>query len=99
MGAGSGAPTAANLGGADALAAPPADGVSAARECLRRGDQACAVRALEGHATTPTSLALLIETYRATGDAAKARAQMQAFVARYPADPRAKVYERLLSAR
>jgi pSer/pThr/pTyr-binding forkhead associated (FHA) protein len=55
-----------------------------ARNCLARGDQRCAVRALEGHAENSQELALLIETYRALGETKKAVRHMENFVARYP---------------
>jgi pSer/pThr/pTyr-binding forkhead associated (FHA) protein len=55
-----------------------------ARNCLARGDQRCAVRALEGHAENSQELALLIETYRALGETKKAVRHMESFVARYP---------------
>ena len=68
-------------------------GLDAARQCLRRGDSACVIRALEGgHADSPAALALLIETYRSTGDGAASQREMRSFVQRYPSDRRADRY-------
>lgn len=71
-------------------------GLAAAQACLAEGDNACAIRALEGNARTPRELALLIETYRATGDAEKARAAMKTFVERYPDDRSSDRFRRTL---
>jgi len=82
----------------DGLEEPlPAVGLEAARACLRQGDNACVVRALEGHADSASALALLIETLRTMGDEATARRHMRTFVARYPGDRRTPAYRDLLA--
>jgi pSer/pThr/pTyr-binding forkhead associated (FHA) protein/tetratricopeptide (TPR) repeat protein len=68
-----------------------------ARNCLARGDQRCAVRALEGHAENSQELALLIETYRALGETKKAVRHMENFVARYPTARQAPQYRQFIS--
>jgi pSer/pThr/pTyr-binding forkhead associated (FHA) protein/tetratricopeptide (TPR) repeat protein len=68
-----------------------------ARSCLARGDQRCAVRALEGHAQTPQELALLIETYRALGETKKAVKHMESFVERYPTARQAPQYRQFIA--
>lgn len=76
---------------------PRTGGIDAARECLQRSDNACAIAALEGgRARTPSGLALLIETYRATGNTSAARRHMRSFVRKYPNHGRAAVYARML---
>jgi ABC transport system ATP-binding/permease protein len=59
------------------------DAAKVARNCLARGDQRCAVKALEGNAESAQELALLIETYRALGETKKAVKHMETFVTRY----------------
>jgi ABC transport system ATP-binding/permease protein len=68
---------------APAARAEPEDPAKTARNCLARGDQRCAVRALEGKASNAQELALLIETYRALGETKKAVKHMETFVARF----------------
>ena len=68
-----------------------------ARSCLARGDQRCAVRALEGRASNAQELALLIETYRALGDSSRAVRNMQRFVKRYPNARQAPQYRQFLA--
>jgi hypothetical protein len=63
-----------------------------ARSCLARGDQRCAVRALEGRTENAQELALLIETYRALGETKKAVKHMETFVQRYPSARQAPQY-------
>jgi pSer/pThr/pTyr-binding forkhead associated (FHA) protein/tetratricopeptide (TPR) repeat protein len=63
-----------------------------ARSCLARGDQRCAVRALEGRTESAQELALLIETYRALGETKKAVKHMETFVQRYPSARQAPQY-------
>lgn len=76
--------SAAESRGADSAPSEAESPAKAARNCLARGDQRCAVRALEGHAENSQELALLIETYRALGETKKAVRHMENFVARYP---------------
>ncbi|MFT3921213.1 MAG: FHA domain-containing protein [Myxococcales bacterium] len=68
-----------------------------ARNCLARGDQRCAVRALEGHAENSQELALLIETYRALGETKKAVRHMENFVARYPTARQTPQYKQFMT--
>lgn len=68
-----------------------------ARNCLARGDQRCAVRALEGRTENAQELALLIETYRALGETKKAVRHMENFVARYPTARQAAQYRQFIS--
>jgi pSer/pThr/pTyr-binding forkhead associated (FHA) protein/outer membrane protein assembly factor BamD (BamD/ComL family) len=68
-----------------------------ARNCLARGDQRCAVRALEGHAENSQELALLIETYRALGETKKAVRHMENFVSRYPTARQAPQYRQFIA--
>ncbi|MCB9661341.1 MAG: FHA domain-containing protein [Sandaracinaceae bacterium] len=64
-----------------------------ARDCMRAGDNACVVAALEGgRARSAASLSLLIETYRQMGNQEAARRHMRTFVTRYPDDRRATNY-------
>ncbi len=68
-----------------------------ARECMRAGDNACVVNALEGgRARSAASLSLLIETYRQMGNQDAARRHMRTFVQRYPDDRRASNYSTAL---
>ncbi|MCA9533484.1 MAG: FHA domain-containing protein [Myxococcales bacterium] len=68
-----------------------------ARECMRAGDNACVVSALEGgRARSAASLSLLIETYRQMGNQEAARRHMRTFVTRYPDDRRAANYSAAL---
>jgi len=67
-----------------------------ANACLARGDNECVIRALDGSANTPQELGLLIETYRAIGDTAKAQKNMGAYVKRFPTAPRSDAYRRML---
>jgi ABC transport system ATP-binding/permease protein len=83
----------ATEGGAGAGGATPFDEALA---CASKGDNACVVKSLEGRATTPRALALLIETYRAMGNADAAARNMRLFVSRYPSDRRASRYEQFL---
>lgn len=69
----------------------------AARNCLARGDQRCAVRALEGHTENAQELALLIETYRALGETKKAVKHMENFVARYPTARQVPQYRQFIA--
>lgn len=82
----------------------PADAVAEAdspaklaRNCLARGDQRCAVRALEGRTDNAQDLALLIETYRALGETKKAVRHMENFVARYPTARQAAQYRQFIA--
>jgi hypothetical protein len=68
-----------------------------ARNCLARGDQRCAVRALEGHAENAQELALLIETYRALGETKKAVRHMESFVELYPTARQAPQYRQFIT--
>jgi hypothetical protein len=81
------------------LIAAPSGGPSAldaAQACLGRGDNECVIHALEGQANTSQELGLLIETYRATGDAQKAQRNMATYVKRFPNAARAETYRRML---
>ncbi len=64
--------------------------------CLSRGDNACVISALEGKARSPREMELLIETYRATGQADAATRTMRAYVERHPNERRAATYAKQL---
>lgn len=66
-----------------------------ARECVRRGDNACVIRLLEGHAWNPSQLESLIEAYRARGQTALALRHMRTYV-RLADGPRARAYRQIL---
>lgn len=77
-------------------AAGSAQAFETAQACVARGDNECVIRALDGNAGSPQALRLLIETYRTTGDTAKAQKSMALFVKRYPDESAAKTYRRML---
>lgn len=86
-----------------ALAAPgsgPSSSEASAMElasaCLARGDNECVIRALEGNAGSERELGLLIETYRAIGDAKSAQKNMATYLKRFPSARRAETYRRML---
>jgi hypothetical protein len=76
--------------------APKQRPIDAAMACLGTGDNACVVKALEGKAKSAQELELLIETYRAMGNAAKAEKYMEVYVDKHPGERRAAAYRRLL---
>jgi pSer/pThr/pTyr-binding forkhead associated (FHA) protein/tetratricopeptide (TPR) repeat protein len=76
---------------------PEESPAKAARACLARGDQRCAVKALEGRADDAQELALLIETYRALGDTKKAVKHMETFVERFPSARQAPQYRQFIA--
>jgi hypothetical protein len=76
--------------------APKQRPIDAAMACLGTGDNACVVKALEGKAKSAQELELLIETYRAMGNAAKAEKYMEIYVDKHPGERRAAAYRRLL---
>ena len=83
--------------GADKSTSRRSDRIEEARACVERGDNDCVIRVLEnGGARTPSSLALLIETYRATGNTAAAKGHMRTFVRRYPRNARTPRYQEML---
>ena len=67
-----------------------------ANACLGRGDNECVIRALDGNASSPQELGLLIETYRAIGDTQKAQKNMANYLKRFPSAPRSDAYRRML---
>jgi hypothetical protein len=76
--------------------APKQRPIDAAMACLGTGDNACVVKALEGKAKSAQELELLIETYRAMGNAPKAEKYMEIYVDKHPGERRAAAYRRLL---
>jgi pSer/pThr/pTyr-binding forkhead associated (FHA) protein len=85
---------------APSASGPEAEGESpakVARNCLARGDQRCAVRALEGRAENSQELALLIETYRALGETKKAVRHMESFISKYPTARQAPQYRQFIA--
>jgi hypothetical protein len=70
--------------------------MEAANACLGRGDNECVIHTLEGNTNTWQELGLLVETYRAIGDAAKAQKNMATYVKRFPSAPKADAYRRML---
>jgi hypothetical protein len=73
----------------------PAGGLTpmqAARACLARNDQACAVAALENRARTAQELELLIETSRSMGRTDQVKKHMKLYLERYPSERRAAAY-------
>lgn len=98
------APAYTGLGGGGAGSRPARvgrgkHGILAARDCLLRGDQWCAIHALEGHTANSADLSLLIETYRAAGDIEAAERNMRELVKRYPTSRAASRYSKYLRAR
>ncbi len=76
---------------------PSANLEAQARELTSRGDNQGVIRLLGGgRARTPTSLSLLIEAYRTTGQRSRAMASMQSFVDRYGSHPRSQGYRQIL---
>lgn len=69
-----------------------------ASACLARGDNECVIRALEGNAGTERELGLLIETYRAIGDAKSAQKNIGVYLKRFPSGRRADYYRGLLQS-
>lgn len=84
---------------AEAAGSEKDDGAAAkvARNCLARGDQRCAVKALEGNASSAQELALLIETYRALSETKKAVKHMETFVQRYPTARQTPQYRQFIA--
>ncbi|HMI92481.1 MAG TPA: hypothetical protein VK509_14000, partial [Polyangiales bacterium] len=82
-----------------AVKAPAATPMQAAMTCLTTGDNACAVKALEGKTRNAQELELLIETYRTLGNSAKAERWMNAYIEKYPGERRANTYRRQLERR
>jgi pSer/pThr/pTyr-binding forkhead associated (FHA) protein len=83
-----------------ALAAAPASGdvpFEVAKTCLSRGDQWCAIRALEGKTRSARELALLVESYRSVGDTPRMVRSMSDFVVRFPNAPQASAYREFLA--
>jgi len=78
--------------------APVAGGLAAAKECLQRGDNPCAIAALR-RATTPAELALRIATHRQMGNTQAAVRDMQTYMGRYPSDTRSVEYREFLRLR
>ncbi|MDQ3037015.1 MAG: hypothetical protein M3Y87_31770, partial [Myxococcota bacterium] len=70
--------------------------LAAARDCLARGDQTCAVRALEGRARVEDEWRMLIETYRAMGNTPRALDAMQRYIQRFPTGSRTPQYRQIL---
>jgi ABC transport system ATP-binding/permease protein len=74
----------------------PAPAIELASACLARGDNECVIKALEGNASSERELGLLIETYRAIGDAKSAQKNMAVYLKRFPTARRADTYRRML---
>lgn len=89
-------PTQAAVAQAPARSPSGASAMEIANACLGRGDNECVIRALDGNASSPQELGLLIETYRAIGETAKAQKNMANYVKRYPSAPRSDAYRRML---
>jgi hypothetical protein len=70
--------------------------LQAAQACLARGDNACAVDALQGKARTAREIELLVETHRAMGNQPKAWDAMRTYLERFPDEKRAEGYRRTL---
>ncbi len=70
-----------------------------ALDCLKVGDSACAVKALEGKARSERELELLVESYRAIGNNSAAEERMRIYLQRFPAGSMIKTYRRLLQYR
>jgi pSer/pThr/pTyr-binding forkhead associated (FHA) protein len=83
-----------------AAAAPGSSSDAPAMElasaCLARGDNECVIRALDGNASSERELGLLIETYRAIGDARSAQKNMGVYLKRFPNARRADAYRKML---
>jgi pSer/pThr/pTyr-binding forkhead associated (FHA) protein len=92
-------PAAATPSAAGPSSGPSSSEASAmelASACLARGDNECVIRALEGNAGSERELGLLIETYRAIGDAKSAQKNMATYLKRFPTARRAETYRRML---
>jgi pSer/pThr/pTyr-binding forkhead associated (FHA) protein len=87
---------AAPVGPAAGPSSSEASAMELASACLARGDNECVIRALEGNASTERELGLLIETYRAIGDAKAAQKNMATYLKRFPTARRAETYRRML---
>jgi hypothetical protein len=70
-----------------------------ALDCLSRGDNRCVIRTLEGKASSPHELELLIATYRAMGSLPRAELEMKRYVEAFPNGPRTAEYKRLMERR
>ena len=70
-----------------------------ARECTMSRDNPCVIRLLEGRTRNANQLGMLIEAYRARGQTDDARRHMAMFVRDYPAHPRARTYQQVLTRR
>jgi hypothetical protein len=81
---------------APASSSSEAPAMELASACLARGDNECVIRALEGRASTERELGLLIETYRAIGDAKSAQKNMGVYLKRVPTARRADAYRKML---
>ncbi|MFK7985304.1 MAG: FHA domain-containing protein [Sandaracinaceae bacterium] len=76
---------------------PPTDNSDEVRACVMRGDNACVVRLLEGHARNAQELAYLIEAYRARSQQTQAIRHMRTYVQRYPGTSRTNNYRQILA--
>jgi uncharacterized protein (TIGR02266 family) len=70
--------------------------LEAALQCLKGGDSACAVKALEGRARTAREWELLVESHRALGNIESAHNRMRAYLRSFPSGRRAATYRELL---
>ncbi|MGE3634135.1 MAG: PQQ-binding-like beta-propeller repeat protein, partial [Sandaracinaceae bacterium] len=76
---------------------PASEDVVRARECAQRGDNACVIRTLRDHATTPDAMALLIDAYRASGRAQQASPLMHTYVERWGNTAQGRAYQQILA--
>ncbi|QQR89923.1 MAG: FHA domain-containing protein [Myxococcales bacterium] len=75
--------------------APAPKGLAAARECLKYGNNACALEALS-QVNGPSELALRIATHRQMGNQNAAIRDMTLYIQRYPSDARSTEYRQFL---
>lgn len=71
----------------------------AASACIKRGDDVCALAALEGRTKTAEGQALLVETQRGLGRPAARDAAIRQYLARFPSGRDAVRYQRELRLR
>lgn len=70
--------------------------IEEARACLERGDRACALQALDGHASSAGDYELLIRLYQQAGRRSDALDAAARYLRRWPTGRRAEEYRALL---
>jgi uncharacterized protein (TIGR02266 family) len=91
-------PTPVSTPGADDAPAE-ATPLETALACLKVGNSACAVKALEGQARSAREWQLLVESHRALGNVGAAEGHMREYLERFPTGSMGETYRRLLAYR